>query len=203
MSKCGHGALAALAALSAFALAQPAAALSMKECSEKYKATESAGTMSWNDFRKAECGPDATMQMAPAKPDKTAKSEKAKATERKAATAEAEPTNEAGISSKECSERYQAAKSAGTLGGLSWNEFRNAGCPMSVAKTTGAMVPTAATVFPAEIAKKYARQSAGKARRMTCLDQYRANKAAGVPQPKWTQTGGGYYSECNRRLTQQ
>src|SRR3954464_15839661 len=38
-------------------------ALTIKECSAKYKAAQQAGTlkgMKWNDFRKAECGSDAT-----------------------------------------------------------------------------------------------------------------------------------------------
>ena len=41
----------------------PAQALTMKECSAKYKAAESAGTLNglkWNDFRKAQCGPTAS-----------------------------------------------------------------------------------------------------------------------------------------------
>ena len=29
---------------------------------------------------------------------------------------------------------------------------------------------------------------------LTCRDQYRANKEAGVTEPKWTEEGGGYYS---------
>lgn len=38
-------------------------ALTMKECSAKYRAAQEAGTLSgtkWNDFRKAECGADAS-----------------------------------------------------------------------------------------------------------------------------------------------
>jgi len=35
----------------------------------------------------------------------------------------------------------------------------------------------------------------------TCLDQYRANKATGGNGGlTWIQKGGGYYSECNKRL---
>src|SRR3954468_8749000 len=44
-------------------------ALTMKECSAKYKAAQQAGTlkgMKWNDFRKAECGTDATATPAAA-----------------------------------------------------------------------------------------------------------------------------------------
>jgi hypothetical protein len=36
----------------------------------------------------------------------------------------------------------------------------------------------------------------------TCLDQYRADKASGGNGGlKWIEKGGGYYSECNKRLT--
>ena len=35
----------------------------------------------------------------------------------------------------------------------------------------------------------------------TCLDQYNANKAAGHGNSmNWIEKGGGYYSECNKRL---
>jgi hypothetical protein len=35
----------------------------------------------------------------------------------------------------------------------------------------------------------------------TCLDQYNANKASNASRElKWIQKGGGYYSECNKRL---
>src|SRR5215510_4176272 len=43
--------------------ALPAQALTMSECSAKYKAAQTAGTLNgqkWNDFRKAQCGADAT-----------------------------------------------------------------------------------------------------------------------------------------------
>ena len=37
----------------------------------------------------------------------------------------------------------------------------------------------------------------------TCLDQYEANKTANANGGlKWIQKGGGYYSQCNRRLSQ-
>ena len=59
------------------------------------------------------------------------------------------------------------------------------------------------SLFPSGVAKKYAREPAGKARMLTCRDQYRANKEAGITEPRWTEEGGGYYSECNKRLSQQ
>jgi hypothetical protein len=56
-------------------------------------------------------------------------------------------------------------------------------------------------VFPSAISPKYSRESAGKARMHTCLDQYNANKANnGNGSMRWIERGGGYYSECNRRL---
>jgi len=56
-------------------------------------------------------------------------------------------------------------------------------------------------VFPAKIDPKYASVKPGKAREKTCLDQYRTNKASGGNGGlKWIQKGGGYYSECNKRL---
>src|SRR5215210_7894745 len=54
-------------------IVSPAHALTMQECSAKYKAAQAAGAakgIKWNDFRKAECGADAT-----ATPTAAAKSE--------------------------------------------------------------------------------------------------------------------------------
>ena len=48
---------------------------------------------------------------------------------------------------------------------------------------------------------KYSSETAGKARMHTCLDQYNENKASnGNGGLNWIQKGGGYYSECNKRL---
>jgi hypothetical protein len=47
--------------------ATSANALSMKECSDKYKAAQAAGNkLKWNDFRKAECAADAAAAPAAA-----------------------------------------------------------------------------------------------------------------------------------------
>ncbi len=58
------------ALLGAIALGSSSAqALTMQECSAKYKAAQTAGTlkgMKWNDFRKAECGTDASATPAAA-----------------------------------------------------------------------------------------------------------------------------------------
>ena len=56
-------------------------------------------------------------------------------------------------------------------------------------------------VFPSAVSSKYAKESAGKARMHMCLDQYHANKATNANGGlKWIMKGGGYYSECNKRL---
>ena len=128
------------------------------------------------------------------------------------------------LSSQECSAKYQAAKTAGTLNGQKWNDFRKAECsadavatpaaapapapapaPKEVAKKPEAApafpMPTGNAVFPFAINSKYAQESAGKARMHTCVDQYNANKETnGNGGLKWIQKGGGYYSECNKKL---
>src|SRR6516162_821073 len=87
------------------------------------------------------------------------------------------------LSMKECSAKYKAAKEAGTLGGMKWNDFRKAQCGAeAAAEPTPSAPPSRATatkhaVFPSAVSSKYSGESAGKARMHTCLDQYRANKA--------------------------
>jgi hypothetical protein len=71
---------------------------------------------------------------------------------------------------------------------------------------TKPMAPTAAeapstAVFPTAIAPAYANEKPGKARMKTCDDQYKANKATNANGGlKWIEKGGGYWSECNKRL---
>ena len=102
------------------------------------------------------------------------------------------------LTAKECSAKYKAAKTAGTLGGQTWSEFRKKEC--GGAETATAPAPAGA-VFPKSVGPKYAKKSAGKARFYTCLDQYRANKTSnGNGGLKWVQKGGGYYSLCNKAL---
>src|SRR5689334_20141455 len=57
--------LASVSLLGALAFATPSSALSMKECSAKYKSAQADGSakdIKWNDFGKAQCGPDATAE---------------------------------------------------------------------------------------------------------------------------------------------
>ena len=127
---------------------------------------------------------------------------------------------------KECSAKYKAAQTAGTLKGMKWNDFRKAECgadasaapaPTTPTKPAAAPAPPAApkaaaapattptatgnATFPSAVSPKYSSESAGKARMHTCLDQYNANKANNANGGlKWIQKGGGYYSECNKHL---
>ena len=60
---------AAVTGFAAFAATAPANALSNTECSAKYQAAKKDGSlagMKWNDFRKAQCGADATPAATPA-----------------------------------------------------------------------------------------------------------------------------------------
>ena len=116
------------------------------------------------------------------------------------------------LTAQECSAKYQAAKSAGTLNGQKWNDFRKAQCGAAATTPEAAETPAPKTaapsatsagnaVFPSAVSPKYASKSAGKGRRHTCLDQYKANKTTNSNGGlKWIMKGGGYYSECSKRL---
>jgi hypothetical protein len=129
------------------------------------------------------------------------------------------------LTAQECSAKYQAAKTAGTLGGQKWNDFRKAQCgadatpaaaapaapaepkaaeakPKKQAKEAAApAAPAGPAVFPSAVDPKYSKETEGKARMHTCVDQYNANKASNANGGmKWIQKGGGYYSECTKKL---
>ncbi|MGH6679177.1 MAG: hypothetical protein ACREDL_09665 [Bradyrhizobium sp.] len=129
------------------------------------------------------------------------------------------------LTRQQCSAKYKEAKANGTLNGQKWNDFRKANCgkqataapaatPAAPAATTttakpkrhaataaAPAAPSGPAVFPSAINPKYAKEKPGKARMHTCVDQYRANKATNSNGGlKWIQKGGGYYSQCNKRL---
>lgn len=123
------------------------------------------------------------------------------------------------LTTQECSAKYQSAKAAGSLNGMKWNDFRKSQCsaeatpaaapaapaPTTTAKKEAAPPPAPAAtgnaIFPSAVDAKYAKESAGKARMHTCVDQYNANKTTnGNGGLKWIQKGGGYYSECTKKL---
>jgi hypothetical protein len=135
------------------------------------------------------------------------------------------------LTAQECSAKYQAAKTAGTLNGQKWNDFRKAECGSDAAAAPAAMpaaapaapkeaaakpkkeaappaapaaapaVPAGPAVYPSAVDAKYSKETAGKGRMHTCVDQYNANKTTNANGGmKWIEKGGGYYSECNKKL---
>jgi hypothetical protein len=104
---------------------------------------------------------------------------------------------------KECAAQWQEMKTSGQTGGMKYRDFTKQ-CMSGEAPAAGAPPAAAAgggAVFPSAVSSKYSGESAGKARMHSCLDQYNANKAGGANGGlKWIQKGGGYYSECNKRL---
>jgi hypothetical protein len=145
----------------ALAMTSQASALTAQECSAKYQAAKTAGTLGdqkWNDFRKAQCGADATAAPAAATPATAAPA--------------AEPKEAAKKPSKK--------------------EAKEAAAPAA---------PSGPASYPNAVDAKYAKESPAKQRLHTCLDQYNANKAGNANGGmKWIQKGGGYYSECNKKL---
>jgi hypothetical protein len=145
--------------LAAFAATAPSHALTMQECSAKYKAAKDSGTLNgqkWNDFRKAQCSADATPAAAPA------------------AAPVAPPPAPATTTAK------KEAPAASPM------------MPMSTGNAT----------FPSAIDPKFASEKPHMARMHTCAAQWQANKAANTTGGMhWNQKGGGgFYSECNKRL---
>ena len=151
----------AVSGFAALAATSPALALTAQECSAKYQAAKTAGTLNgqkWNDFRKAECGsaataaPTATPAAAPAAPKEAA----------------AKPKKEAAP---------------------------------PAAPAAAPAVPAGPAVYPSAVDPKYSKETAGKGRMHTCVDQYNANKTTNANGGmKWIEKGGGYYSECNKKL---
>ena len=148
----------AVSGFAALAATAPAQALTTQECSAKYQAAKTAGTLNgqkWNDFRKAQCGADATV--APA------------------ATPAAAPAAPAAPKAVEAKPKAPEAATPAA--------------------------PAGPAMFPTAIDPKYSKESAGKGRMHTCVDQYNANKATNANGGlKWIQKGGGYYSECTKKL---
>jgi len=106
------------------------------------------------------------------------------------------------LTAKECSAKYQAAKAAGTLNGMKWNDFRKAQCGGEAPAATpppAAEKPAAAPPPAAAAEKKPASggRAAMIARERACGAEWKAAKAAGTRPPgmKWPQ----YWSECDKR----
>jgi hypothetical protein len=116
------------------------------------------------------------------------------------------------LTMKECSAKYKEAKTAGTLNGMKWNDFRKAQCgaeaagepaapppaPPPAAAPPPPPPPAASTAAPAG---KPATGSPGRqamyARERACGKEWKADKAAGkIPAgQKWPQ----YWHQCDER----
>jgi hypothetical protein len=67
----------------------------------------------------------------------------------------------------------------------------------------GTIAPAAAQspAFPSAIDPQFDKLKPAQARMKTCAAQYKANKANNTNGGlKWVQKGGGYWSQCNKKL---
>lgn len=68
---------------------------------------------------------------------------------------------------------------------------------LAIATPAAAQTP----VFPEKIDARFEKLKPAQARMKTCAAQYQANKASNANGGlKWVQKGGGYWSQCNRKL---
>jgi hypothetical protein len=154
----------AMSGLAALAMTSQANALTAQECSAKYQAAKTAGTLGgqkWNDFRKAQCGADAAPAAAAAP-----------------ATAPAAAPAAAPKEAKKEAAKKEAAKEA-----------------------AAPAAPSGPAVYPNAVDPKYSKETAGKARMHTCVESVQRQQGHQRQwRQKWIQKGGGYYSECSKKL---
>ena len=105
------------------------------------------------------------------------------------------------LTMKECSAKYQAAKEAGTLNGMKWNDFRKAQCgdtatPAAATPPAAESKPTAAPAAAGEAAGKPGRQ-AYLGRLHACSAEWKAAKANGTRPAgmHWPQ----FWHQCDER----
>ncbi len=171
----------ALALVSAVAVGMtPASALGLKDCSDAYSAAKTAGkigTKTFAEYQKSECGPDAKPVAAPAAtatPSSPAATPKATPAPTATAPAATEPAAKT---------RKPRAKAA------------------AATPAVPSAAPAASPVFPTALSASSKGKKPSKARLATCVEQYRANKVTNANGGrKWIQKGGGYWSECNKKL---
>ncbi|MBB4235476.1 hypothetical protein [Rhizobium esperanzae] len=125
--------------IGAFAFAPHASAMTMQECSAKYKSAQAANSlngMKWNDFRKAQCGTDAAAAPAAgdAKDEEPTMANTDNASEPPMTTTKAPkgvvfPTKVSARYASEspgkarmhtCLDQYKADKANDSLNGLTW-----------------------------------------------------------------------------------
>jgi hypothetical protein len=193
------------AAAAAESAAAPPPVDTRKICSEKYQAAKAAGTLNgdtWPQFyskctAEVKANPPAaaaTEAPAAAAPVAAAPPVEAPPPPPVAAAPAVEPPP-APVAAAPVEEASPAPKVAPPP----VNPLKKAPVAKPAAPAVAAAPSTA--VFPTAIAPAYAKEKPGKARMKTCDDQYKANKATNANGGlKWIQKGGGYWSECNKRL---
>ena len=73
--------------------------------------------------------------------------------------------------------------------------------PATPDKPAIAAAPAKPAVYPSAISSKFSSEKSYRARQKTCSEQYRANKANDANGgQRWLEKGGGYWSQCNKRL---
>ena len=135
------------------------------------------------------------------------------------------------LTAQECSAKYQAAKTAGTLGGQKWNDFRKAQCGADATAAPRPPLPLQ-RLRPPRRRKPPRKKPGRKPRRLRRPPHRQAPRSIRTPsirniprrpparractpawisttptRPanangglKWIQKGGGYYSECTKKL---
>ncbi len=163
--------IASLVLAGAFAInTSGAQALGLKDCSDKYSAMKDAGKLGGKSWN--------DFRKSDCGPDAKPVADTKPADVKPAAKAEA---------AKPATPKVEAPKV----------EAKKPSAPAPAPATTTAD----GKVFPKAIDSKYASEKPAKQRLHTCLDQYKANKVSnGNGGLKWIQKGGGYYSECNKKL---
>lgn len=187
-----HATLAALGlAAGLFAISAPAHALTQTGCSTKWASAKDQKVvpegMKWNDFRKAECGSDADPVKFSTLKGSSSGSKAAKKTAKKKTTKKAAASTESvkGITQKECSAKWAAAKDGGVVpGDMKWNDFRKAECgpgsdPVKYA-TLGAPAATTAAITDGDLAPKKSKKSEKGLTQKVCSAKWASAKEQGV-----------------------
>lgn len=171
----GAALIAAVAGLS-FSSAASAQASVQSQCSDKYQASKTAGTLAgqtWNQFY-SKCSTELKAQPA-------------------AAATPAAPAAPAAAANP--------LKPAAAAPAAAVKPATPAAAPAAAAKpSTPVAAAPGAAVFPTAIAPAYASEKPGTARRKTCLDQYNANKTTNSNGGLKYIGKGAYYSQCNTKL---
>jgi len=180
----------------------PASALGLKDCSDKYSASKSKKTFA--EFQATECGPDAKPVAAPAAAAKPAAPTTAVApaptTAAPATTAPAADTKATDAKAK--ADAKAAEKAAAKAARAEKRKADKAAAATNkAAADAAAKLPIKDAVYPTKIADEFKSRKPSKARFATCLAQYKVNKATNANGGmKWIQKSGGYYSACNKKL---